>query len=475
VRAAGPAAGLLALLLCAHGVAPAAEADRVALLVPGTVHGLHLADVDADGTADVLVVTGRRLRIFHGRPGALPESKATWSGDLPLDASFVDVAAPTPGAAPGLWLVGTRGTRRVPLAGGDPVAAPDGEALDWHDGETVAFARLVRPRGVLLPRRDGWALQRPDAATVRLHAAPKRDVRAPGPFLEDTCTVTIALPEVFVGAPAGAGAGGDDALWAIDGEDLVSESSGARVRYDLSFLAGAEGDGDFDQRLEDLDGDGRPELFHRIHTNRDSRYGFFRTRPAAGDDPVGPSHKPAVSDIYLSGFPLAPALVDLDGDGRKDFVVTSIEINAANTLRALGTGTVTAETHAFLNRWDEDGIYFQGHADATVKSDVGVKIRFDYAGTIEVERSFTILLTGDYDGDGRKDLAIRTSADTMTIRRGVAQGVWATRGREVAIPPMGAHPDVDGYTADVDGDGRDEIVLHYLAPEGGEDRIWIVK
>jgi len=169
--------------------------------------------------------------------------------------------------------------------------------------------------------------------------------------------------------------------------------------------------------------------------------------------------------------------VDLDGDGLKDLVVTSMQVNMANMIGALRTGRVTAETRAFLNRWKQGGgTFFDDKPTAVVKSQIGVRVQFNYVGNIEVIRSFTILVDGDFDGDGRKDLAIRTAPDEITIHLGTKAGVWAgPKARiRVAIPPKGASPDIDGYVADLDGDGRDELVLLYRKPPGGRDRLWIV-
>ena len=200
------------------------------------------------------------------------------------------------------------------------------------------------------------------------------------------------------------------------------------------------------------------------------------TRAVGGEKTEGPSHKPAASTLHLSGYQFAPHLVDLDGDGLKDLVVTGIAINPANTLRALTTGKVTAETLAFLNRWGEgQARYFRDEPDANVQSDIRVNVRFNYAGTLEVERSFTILPEADVDGDGLKDLLIRTSDEELTVRRGRAKSVWEAEGRTLKIPPRGASPDIEGYTADQDGDGKAEVVLLYRKPPNGKDRVFILR
>ena len=468
-RAALLALAALLLLGEATGAPAVLELEGIT-----AIDGLQIEDVDGDTIADLLVLQGRALSVWRGRKGRMPAAQPTWQRALPADVSFVDALR---GDRPAVLTAGAGGVEMLALDGSQPdrmdIYAQD--PLAWKDAARAVFADLGRRAGVLLPSAQGWVFRPREGGSVQLPLTPYRDVQSPGPFLEDTCTIVQALPEVFVGAAAPAESKAA-ALWAIDGRTLVAQTADGRVTYDLSFL-GAEAGAAFDQTLVDLDGDERPDVLHRIHTNRETRYGFFRTRPVSEDTTAGPSHKPATSAIFLSGFQLDPDLVDLDGDGLKDLVVTSMQINAPNMLGALTSGRVTAETRAFLNRWKQGkGVFFDAEPDAVVRSQIGVAVQFNYAGNIEVVRSFTILLGGDFDGDGRKDLAIRTGPDELTIRRGAAAGVWVEEkdALVVKIPPKADHPDVDGYTADLDGDGKDELVLVYRRPPGGRDVIRIL-
>jgi hypothetical protein len=470
----------LALLSCvlllattsrgAHG-----QPEPPVLLGPSDVQGLRRADVNGDGITDLLLLEGRRVRVWMGAKGRLPSGAPPFTWDLPPAVTFVDVL-PGPGDLPHLLTLGTDGVHLRPeTAPGRPYLP--GHALAWRDAERAVFADLVHGEGLLLPDADGWTLTRPGAKppeTIRLQLTPSRSLDPPGPFLEDTADVVHALPAVYVGAPATGGSKEHTALWALDGRTLVAQTATRRVRYDLSFLSAGENE-QFDQTLVDLDGDRRPEVLHRIYTNREVRYGFFRTKPAAPGATAGPSHLPAACTLYLQGFQLEPSFVDLDGDGRLDLVVTSMQVNAANMLSALTSGKVTAETRAFLNRSGRGGGYFDREPDALVSSQIEVRVQFNQAGNVEVVRSLLIVLDGDYDGDGRKDLAIRTGPATLDVHPGTATGVWSPKARHVAIPPMGNHPDVEGYAADVDGDGRDEMVLVYRKAPGGRDEVRVVE
>ena len=144
-------------------------------------------------------------------------------------------------------------------------------------------------------------------------------------------------------------------------------------------------------------------------------------------------------------------------------------------IRAVAQGRVTARTRAFLNRSASDpSTLFASKPDAEVSSDIRVRILFTFSGAIDVQRSYTILATADLDGDGRKDLAIRTPEGPLSVRRGTAEGVWDGEARSVPIPPVGDSPDVEGYVTEATGDRKDDLVLLYRAGAGGADRVYLV-
>lgn len=467
---------LAATLLCCAASATRADegATRVDLDAPEVVDGLHLEDATGDGRADLFLLRGRTLHVYPGRAEGLPDAKPAFTATLPDDVTFLDVRTPGPGG-PSILVLGEAGVRTLAL--GDGGARPfegTAAALTWSDGQQAAFADLVRPDGaLLLPTTGGFAVHpSPDAAwPVREVRAPMHlDVRPPGGFVEDVGVVTRAHAPVWWGPPIRPGAA--PTLWTLGGAALVADTPFGAVRRPVDVLPPAG-----DRRLLDLDGDGAPEVIHLEVGNLNATLAAFRApRLALDGDRVaatgGDLRSPAAV-LRLAGYVVRHDFLDLDRDGRLDFVVTTIPVDIKNTLRALG-GRVTAYTRAFLNRGAEGRMY-PAAADATVISDVEVEVRFSPAGRLDIRRHFTILPTCDLDGDGRLDLAIRTGKEELTVRRGVGDGVWEETGAPLAIPPLGPSLDVDAWAADLTADGRDEIVLVYRRPPGGRDRVRVIR
>jgi hypothetical protein len=469
-----PRLGLLLLALTLPGPATADEAGPLALEAPASVAGLRVGDVDGDGVQDLLALEGREVRVWTGARGRLPARAPRWRVLLPAEVSFVDVARE---GRPALLALGEAATQRLALLPDGATRAtslPDVAGLGWRDGAKAVFADLhPDPLGPehLAPVPAGWVL-RSEAGARALEVAPARVTTAPGPFLEDAAVLTEGLPHVLALAAHGAARSAERVLWSLAGDSLVRLEGKRRDVYDLSFLP-ATGQ----RRLLDVDGDQVPEVLHGEGDNRSLKLAFFRLPgPRDGTPPPPGDLRPPFAYLKLSGFSLEPVFVDLDADGRLDVVVTTIDIDGPNVLRAVTSGRVAAQTRAFLQRRSETGLpAYPAQPDAAVASDVGVKIRFGYAGNLDIARSFTIVPQGDLDGDGRRDLVIRTGLDRLAVRAGAATGVWAGEARVLPIPPLGEGEELDALPADLDGDGRDELVLHVRAAPGGRDRLLVIR
>lgn len=479
------------LLLDARPLVAAGEPLRFE--TPPKIDGLKLVDVDGDGQADVVTLSGRVLSIWTRAKDAPPSAAPRWSLELPVHVSFVDVSRVD---RPSVLCLGAEGCGRLALDRAGPDAwmpIPNAQPLGWRDGAKAVFANLhpgpASNSTCVVPGPKGWRLEPGwPTADPDIRVPMRQEVTPAGPFLEDVATVKFSMPPLLTDAPqipvVGHPTGSTlqiGVLWGLFEDALSRErqaSSKSRTRYDLSFLPTTGV-----RRILDLDGNGTPDVVHGDGDNREVKYAFFRVPPPNADEEwapraeqVGPDLRPPAAFLRLSGFNLEPDAVDLNADGLQDFVVTTIAVDHQNTLRAVTTGKVTATTLAFLQRKQApDSPMFASQPDATVTSEIGVRVRFGYAGTIDVQRSFTILTTADLDGDGRKDLVIRVGPGTLAIRKGTAEAVWTAEPTLVEIPPLAAGEEVEAYGANLDGKPGDELLLLYRAPEGQPDRLLLLR
>jgi len=176
--------------------------------------------------------------------------------------------------------------------------------------------------------------------------------------------------------------------------------------------------------VADFNGDGRPDLLVANSSSNSFSVLLDTTPPGA----TTPSYAGAVS-VTIGNTPLAVAVADINGDGKPDVVV-------ANT----GDDTVTL----FLN--------------ATAP---GAQLpTFGGKQTLAVGASPVAIAVGDFDGDGKPDLATAnydSSTSTVLLNR---------TGTGTFVPAFAAGVEfTTGYfprsiaSADINGDGRVDLVV----------------
>lgn len=300
--------------------------------------------------------------------------------------------------------------------------APDRSArfvdLESLAVETTDSLRLV-PSGRGLPGRGQW---RQGFELVDMNGDGHLDI-VHGPARKSD-----SLPKIFLGD----GEGG----WRLWRE---ARFEGQPLDYGDVAVADLNGDGNLDlalavhlRGLQVMVGDGRGRF-------RQWGEGLPYRVPGAGEEPGAFSSRTV-------------EVVDWDRDGRPDLLTLG---EGPRLVRQ--TGTINPD----VSQGDRGPILFLNRGDGRWE-------RYDQ-GTGRRQIFGDDLAVGDFDGDGLADFAVasRVRGATHLVKLGQEDGTW----EDVFLGEL-ARPGVYGavLAVELDGDGRDEILLGYGAAAG--DQSW---
>lgn len=144
-----------------------------------------------------------------------------------------------------------------------------------------------------------------------------------------------------------------------------------------------------------------------------------------------------------------PYVQDINLDGRLDLIIPSLKLGFMSTLKILLLKSVEVNVAVYLqNQADEFPEKPDFEKDFSFEVDISQNI--DYASILSME--------GDFNGDGRNDLLIHEGDGLLKIYVNSAKDIFESKPwREIQI----LRP--DGISiADLNGDGKDEIIAHYI-------------
>ncbi len=289
-------------------------------------------------------------------------------------------------------------------------------------------------------------------------------------------------PKTGIAVPAGALAN-HVAVGDFNGDGLEDLAVAERGSNDVLVLLGA-GDGNFPARVRAGAGDGA--FFLTLSDFNDdgltdlavvgSRSNDLRVLPGRGDGSFGPRTRAAVGDA-----PDAIALGDVNGDGRADLVTANLATDDVSVLLGIGDGTYAPETRLPAGHAPVSVAVADLNADAlpdivvanSLSMDVSILLglpgggfaaqtRFPAGGALNNPRSVTV---GDFNGDGRADLAVANGGSVflqrgfVSILMGAGDGTFSPQ----ATFEASANPDFL-TTGDFNDDGRIDLVVADLGP-----------
>ncbi|MBI3270010.1 MAG: VCBS repeat-containing protein [Planctomycetes bacterium] len=440
--------------------------------------GVSAHDLNGDGLLDLVVQEGRRILVylFDKERGISVEPQA--QVELPPGAFAYDLGAINETTGFGVSYLMSDGVYHVLYKDGafqveskqlvelptffhgestePPVRLPFLQDLDG-DGRIDLLVPQPDALAVLSQAKDGTF-----RVNQRIRLTPEVHVGTGGGTLEEEVTTTVSLPNFYV-ADVNADKRADVLLFEGDAFEIYAQDAQGRFPPAPTTRFALEGDASRKRKQRAYSFEIPPEV---LDINRDGLVDAVVTNASKGTTAIflgkagGRTSGTPDQVVKVEGYCYrVPGWVaDLNGDGFADLVqVQAKKMGVWSALQVLMTRTIDVDLT--VNLWDPKTSRFEG--DPAFKKELTVPFVISVTNrTISVDFPFLITFDGDFNGDGLRDLIVKTDPQTLTLFEGRRQGVFDEK-PGLRIPTM----DTSAYTGatvlvrDLNGDGVSDIIL----------------
>ena len=216
--------------------------------------------------------------------------------------------------------------------------------------------------------------------------------------------------------------------------------------------------------VEDVDGDGLKDLILKNIKAEgifgwESQYEIYRG--INDNNGLLGFESAASSTIKTRGYQLSNDYSDLTGDGKQEFVITSVDVGIGTIIKALLTRSVSTD----VSIYKMVGQVFEDRPSIS-KS---VSVNFDFSNG---ELFVPAVLSADINGDGLKDLLVQRGTDTLLVY--LAEKSSQLFSKKAIRLKLELPKSRDGFIIeDLNSDGRDELIL-LLTHSLGDPHISII-
>lgn len=210
-------------------------------------------------------------------------------------------------------------------------------------------------------------------------------------------------------------------------------------------------------RVVDLDGDALPDLitFTAISSGVFDKRSEYHVHLARRAGETIRFVETLDAKLLSRGFQVDLTPVDVDGDGRRDLVSTSVDFGFGELIKALFSRSLDVDIG--LHTIGTDPVY-SSEPDYRANVDLRFSVSTGFISNPAVRFA-------DFNGDGLADLLLQDGTDRLEIRLGSRSDdnfgdqtwMWETQ-----LPLDGSLLDV----ADANGDGRPDILMGFGAADG---------